>query len=140
MSELLDGFGIYAPAQSGDPEDKFVVFGFACSDESTDVETGTDKIQIPVPYDFTASGVFIYASDAPTGSDFILDANFNSSSIFSVLPTIENGENSSLDATTQPVLSKTSFTKGDVLAVDFDQVGSTNPGKGIKFFIQGTRT
>jgi len=119
----------------------FEVFSFAASDESTDLSVGTAKITGHWPYNFVMTSMFIGVSTAPTGSTLIVDFNDkDGNSIFSVNPTIDEGEFTSLTADTPPVISTTTFVKGDKWTIDVDQKGLTIAGKGLKFYIIGTKS
>lgn len=119
----------------------FEVFSLAISDEISDLTTGTAKITVHWPYNFTLQSVFIGVNTAPTGTSLIVDVNDNSgNTIFSTRPTILVSEFTSLTNGTQPVLITTSFTKGQKLTVDIDQIGSTVTGKGLKLYMIGIKS
>lgn len=119
----------------------FEVFSLAISDETSNLTAGTAKITVHWPYNFTLQSVFIGVNTAPTELTLIVDVNDNSgNSIFSTRPTILISEFTSLTNGTQPVLVTTSFTKGQKLTVDIDQVGSTISGKGLKLYMIGIKS
>lgn len=111
----------------------------AASDESTDLTTGTAKISIPIPFDMIVTEVFANVNTAPTGSAISVDINEDGVSILSTVITIDAGETSSLTAATPPVISDNSLTKGNVLSVDIDAIGSTVAGTGLKVVVSGYR-
>lgn len=108
----------------------------ACSDLTSDLATGTNVGYVASPKTGTISTVWISVLEAPTGSVLTVDINKNGSTILSTKLTIDPTENTSLTAATAAVLSDTSVTKGDILAVDIDGVGSTTTGKGLITYIE----
>lgn len=113
---------------SGDATELGNIFavGIALSQKDTDIEADTAIADFNIPEDGTLIGYFITVSVAPIGSSAIFDVNLTGTgTILSTKITIESGEYSSLDATTQPVLSTTSVTKGQYGTVDCDQTGAT---------------
>ncbi len=115
---------------------------FPLSDFSSTQSIGTNKARFPVPWDCTlieAQGYCV--SENPSGANFIIDVNVvGSTSIMADLITIEDGEQSSLTATTQPTFQSATLSKGNILSFDFDLVGSTNSGKGIQVVLIVTRS
>lgn len=89
------------------------------------ITTGTDKDVLE-----TAPAVSqvlrIWASNGTPGTvqSTVIDVNINGTSILSTKLTIEAGEESTDTAANQPVLSTTSWSHGDRLSVDYDQVGT----------------
>jgi hypothetical protein len=59
--------------------------------------------------------------------------------ILSTKITIENGEYTSLDATTQPVISDSALADDAQITIDVDQVGDET-ATGLKVYLIGTRT
>ena len=117
------------------------VFIIACSDEDTDLTSGiTAKATFTVPYTYTLTDVKAAVNSAPTGSNLIVDINKNGSSILSTKLSIDDGETSSSTAATPVVISDSSLPDGSVISIDIDQVGGTNPGKGLKVTLYATRS
>lgn len=113
---------------------------FACSDEATALTTGTAKITLHAPFDFTLKSLFAGLTTAQaSGSIFTVDVNKNGATILSTKITIDNTETSSLTAATPPVISTTSFSKGDIITVDIDQVGN-GTATGLKVYMEVIRT
>lgn len=112
-------------------------FNFACSDETSDLATGTvfEFILLdPIP---SVQRVDFSVTTAPTGSTIILDVKKNGTTIYSTKPTIDATEFSTLTASTDQVLSGLiNFIAGDKLEVVIDQVGSTIAGIGLKARLQ----
>ena len=115
-------------------------FGIACSDESTAVTTGASKVTFRMPYAMTLTSVRASVTTAPTGSSLIIDINEGGASILSTKLSIDAGEKTSTTAASAAVLSDTSLADDAEITVDFDQVGSTIAGTGVKIWLLGTRT
>lgn len=94
-----------------------------------DITVKTGVAVFPCPERLTLQSVFITLGIAPTGSNVIYDINVAGSSILSTRITIEAGQNSSLDATTQPVISSANIARGAAITVDCDQIGATVAGQ-----------
>lgn len=115
-------------------------FGVACSDETTAVTTGTSKVTFRMPYAMTLTSVRASVNTAPTGSSLIIDINEEGVSILSTKLSIDADEKTSTTASSTAVLSDTSLADDAEITVDFDQVGSTIAGTGVKIWLLGTRT
>lgn len=118
------------------PTESFVI---ACSDEETDLETGT-KVTFRIPYAFTITAVRASLTTAPTGSTLVVDINENGASILSTKISIDVSETTSTTAATPPVISDSSLADDSSITIDIDQIGSSNAGAGLKVTIIGNRT
>ena len=112
----------------------------ACSDETTAITTGTAKVTFRMPYAFTLSAVRASVTTAPTGSTILIDINETSTTILSTKLMIDASEKTSTTATTPAVISDTSLADDAEITIDFDQVGSTIAGAGVKVYLIGNRT
>lgn len=112
----------------------------ACSDETTDLTTGTSKVTFRMPYAFTLSEVRSSLSGAPAGAALVVDVNENGSSILATKLSIDAGEKTSTTAATSAVISDTSLADDAEITIDVDQVGSSSAGKGLKVYLIGTKT
>lgn len=112
----------------------------AASDESTAITTGTNKITFRFPYALTLTGIRASVGTAPTGSTIIIDVNESGTTIFSTKLTIDAGEETSTTAATAAVISDTAIADDAEITIDFDQVGSSTAGAGVKITFYGTRT
>lgn len=84
---------------------------------------GTKLAQALIPGSFSIPKVILYADNAPTGADLIVDINKNGSTIFTTQanrPKISAGNHSGESGTP----NVTSLAKGNRVSVDIDQVGS----------------
>ena len=104
----------------------------AASDETTAITTGTAKRTFRMPYAATLTGVRASFTTAPTGSTAIIDINKNGASILSTKLSVDATEKTSMTAATPPVISSSALANDDEITIDFDQVGSTVAGAGVK--------
>jgi len=113
--------------------------GVACSDETTNLTTGTAKATFRMPYAMYVNEVRANVNTAPSGSTIIVDVNKNASSIFSTRVTIDSAEKTSKTAATAAVITTNSLADDDEITIDIDQIGSTTAGKGLKVWLIGYR-
>ena len=118
------------------PEDIYII---ACSDETTDLATGTSVASFVMPTAGTLTGVKADVNTAPVGATITVDVNEAGVSVLSTLVTIDDGETSSSTAATPPVISDSALASGAVISFDIDQVGSTTAGNGLKLTLYVTR-
>jgi hypothetical protein len=111
----------------------------ACSDESTAITAGVGKVTFRMPYAFTLSEVRASVNTAPTGSTILIDINEGGVTILSTKLMIDAGEKTSTTAATPAVISDAALADDAEITVDFDQVGATIAGKGVKVTLIGTR-
>jgi len=112
----------------------------ACSDETTDLTTGTAVVTLRMPYAMTVSAVKASVTTAPTGAALQVDINEAGVSILSTVLSIDAGETTSTTAATPAVVSDSSLAADAEITIDIDQVGSTIAGAGLKVTLNGTRT
>jgi hypothetical protein len=111
----------------------------ACSDETSNLTTGTAKVTFRMPYAMTLSSVRASVNTAPTGSTLIVDINEAGSTILSTKLSIDASELTSATAATAAVISDTALADDAEITIDIDQIGSTIAGKGLKIVLKGTR-
>ena len=111
----------------------------ACSDESTNLTTGTAKVTFRAPYAFTLTGVRASVNTAPTGSTLIVDINEGGTSVLSTKLSIDASEKTSTTAASAAVISDSAIADDAEITIDIDQIGSTVAGKGLKVTLIGTR-
>jgi hypothetical protein len=111
----------------------------ACSDEATNLTTGTAKVTFRMPYAMTLSSVRASVNTAPTGSTLIVDINEGGSTILSTKLSIDASELTSTTAATAAVISDTALADDAEITIDIDQIGSTIAGKGLKVVLKGVR-
>ena len=129
-----------AGASSADvAEAKIQNFIIACSDETSNLTTGT-KVTFRMPYAFTVTEVRASLTTAGTGGTLVtVDINESGTTILSTKITIDASETTSEDAATPPVISDTGLADDAQMTIDIDNVGSTNAGKGLKVYIIGVK-
>lgn len=114
-------------------------FSFACSDESTDLTTGTGVVSYRMPYDFVVTEVRASVNTAPVGATVTVDINADGTSILSTKLTIDASEKTSETAATAAVISDSTLGDDSEITIDIDQVGSSTAGKGLKVTLLGYR-
>jgi hypothetical protein len=125
--------GLMRPVDLGD------VIVLACSDETTDLATGTAKVTFRMPWAATLTDVRLSVNTAPTGSALIVDVNEGGVSVFGTLPQIDDGDTTSVGSVVAPVISDSALAADAEITVDIDQVGSSAAGKGLKVALYVTR-
>jgi hypothetical protein len=111
----------------------------ACSDETTDLATGTAVVTFRMPYAMTLTAVRASVTTAPVGADIIVDINEGGSSVLTTEISIDDGEKTSTTAATPPVISDSALADDAEITIDIDQIGSTTAGAGLKVALIGTR-
>ena len=112
----------------------------ACSDETSDLTTGTAKVTFRMPFAMTLSDVRASVGTAPTGATVTVDINEGGTSILSTKLTIDATEKTSTTAATAAVISDSALADDAEITIDIDQVGSTVAGAGLKVTLIGERT
>lgn len=116
-----------------------VEFGVAISDLSTLLTVGIDKAVFFAPCDLQNITTFVgVATQQAAGSLLTFNVKKNGTTMYSTKPTIDNNESTSLTAATPPVHSVNTWTKGDKISIDIDQVG-TALAKGASVYFSGDR-
>ena len=112
----------------------------ACSDETTAITAGTNKVRFRMPRAMTLTAVRATVNTAPTGSTIIVDINEGDTpvSILSTKLSIDATEKTSTTAATAAVISDTALADDAEISIDFDQVGATIAGAGLKVWLIGT--
>lgn len=109
--------------------------GFAVSDETTALSTGTSLITFRMPYEKQVSMVrATLTTEQTSGTKFTVDILQNGVSIFSTLLTIDNGEKTSTTAVIQSILSTTTLLDDAEITVDINQVGD-GTATGLKVWL-----
>ena len=120
---------------------KFPVdIGLACSDETSDLSTGTGKLTFRMPHAMTLTEVRASVTTAPTDAEIIVDINDSGTTIMDTDKLqIDMGEKTSTTSTMPATLSDTALGDDAEITVDIDQVGSTVAGAGLKVWLLGYR-
>lgn len=111
---------------------------FAISDLTTALATGDVHVGYAA-YNFTITSFWISVKTAPTISSLVVDVKKNGTSITSTKAGIDTTELTSLTGTA-PVLTTTSFTKGDLIIANIYQVGSGETGRGLQLYLEIIKT
>lgn len=110
-----------------------------CSDETSALTTGTNKVRFRAPYAFKVSAVRASVNTAPTGSTLIVDINEEGTTILSTKLSIDASEKTSTSAATAAVISDPDIADDAEVEIDIDQIGSTIAGAGLKVYLLGNR-
>ncbi len=111
-----------------------------CSDETSNLTTGTAKITFRMPYAMTLTDVRASVATAATGASLLtVDVNDGGTTILSTKLTFDASEKTTTTAATPRVISDTALADDAEITVDIDQIGSTLPGKGLKVWLIGYR-
>jgi hypothetical protein len=113
--------------------------GVACSDETTDLATGTGVVTFRMPYAMTLTGVRAGVTTAPTGSTIIVDINEAGTSVLGTKLSIDATEKTSTTAASAATITDSALADDAEITIDIDQVGSTVAGAGLKVWLIGTR-
>ena len=113
--------------------------GIACSDETSNLTTGTAKVTFRMPYAMTLTAVRLNVNTAPTGSALVVNVLQGGSSVFSTKPQIDAGTKTSVGSGTSQVISTSALTSDSEITINIDQIGSTIAGKGLKVWLIGTK-
>ena len=112
----------------------------ACSDETTALTTGTNKVRFRMPQAMTLTAVRATVNTAPTGSTLVVDINEGDTpvSILSTKLSIDATEKTSTTAATAAVISDSALADDAEISIDIDQIGATVAGAGLKVWLIGT--
>ena len=121
---------------------KTEVIGISCSDETSDLETGTAKATFHMPYAFTLTGVKATVTTAPVGSVLTVDINEAGSTILTTKLTIDASEKTSATAATAAVIGGAgpALAADALMTIDIDGIGSSTAGTGLKVWLVGYQT
>lgn len=115
------------------------VIQLACSDETTALTAGTNKVTFRMPYAMTLTAVRASVTTAPTGSTLVVDINEAGTSILSTKLSIDVTGETSTTATTPAVISDSALADDAEITIDIDQIGTSTAGAGLKVTLIGTR-
>jgi hypothetical protein len=113
-------------------------FVIACSDEVSNLSTGTSKITFRSTSELSINEIRASVATAPVGSSIIIDVKQNGVSLFSSLLQIDAGSKTSVTSSSPPVLSTTILDDDAEITIDIIQVGASTPGTGLKVAILGS--
>ena len=126
--------GATAPNWTND----FETIGIACSDMTTAITAG-EKVALDVPFNFVVTRVYASIKTAPTGSALTIDVEDEGTSILNAVLSIAASANNAETSTFTGSATSYTFTKGDLISIDVDSIGSTVAGAGLIVFLEGYR-
>lgn len=112
--------------------------GFALSDETTDLTTGTAKITFRMPFAGTLTAVRASLATVSSSGVVTVDINKNGTTMLSTKLTIDASEETSATAAAAAVISVSSLALDDEVTMDIDTAGTG--AKGLKVWLTITRT
>lgn len=112
----------------------------ACSDETSDLTTGTAKATFRMPHAVTLTDVRASVGTAPVGSTIQVDINEGGVSVLSTVLSIDASEKTSTTAATPAVISDSALADDAEITIDIDQIGSSTAGAGLKVTLIGKRS
>jgi hypothetical protein len=112
------------------------VIGIACSDETTVLTIG-QKVAMDMPHDFVITRVYASLTTAPSVSALTLDIEDEGTSLLNAVLSIGTSANNAETSTFASAATSYALSKGDLLTVDIDSVGTLNAG--LKVFLEGYR-
>lgn len=125
----------WTPWSSSSVTQSFVI---ACSDETTAITAGTNKVRFRMPYAFNLTAIRASLGTAQaSGSIVTVDVNESGSSILSTKLTIDNTEKTSTTAATPAVISDSSLASDAEITIDVDRIGD-GTAAGLKVTLIGT--
>jgi len=130
----LDGIDAGAEVNNSD------IYVIACSDETTDLTTGTAKATFRMPAAGTLTAVRASVTTAPAGSALVVDINEAGTSVLSTKLSIDATEKTSTTAAAAAVISDSALAADAEITIDIDQIGSTTAGTGLKVQLEVTRS
>jgi len=118
-----------------------IEYVIACSDETSDLTTGTAKVTFRAPVAFLLTGVAASVNTAPTDADIEVDINNGANSALSTKLSIDASEKTSATAASAAVIDTDydDIAADAEITIDIDQIGSTIAGKGLKVVLKGVR-
>jgi hypothetical protein len=109
----------------------------ACSDETTPITVGTNKVIFRMTYGFVLSGVRASLTTAQTsGNLFTVDIRQNGISILSTKLSIDNTQKSSVTSSIQAVINTAILTDDSEISINVDQIGN-GTATGLKVYLIG---
>ena len=111
----------------------------ACSDETTAITAGTNKVTFRMPHAMTVTSVRASLTTAQTSGLVVkVDINQNGSSVLGTTLSIDNTEKTSVTATFPATITTSALADDAEITVDVDQIGN-GTATGLKVTIIGTR-
>jgi len=135
---IINGINISEPEiPENELSEKRELF-FALSDETSNLTLG-NLISFRMPFAMVLSEVRISVNEAPTVSSIIVDIKESGVSIFSTRVSIDATELTSVTAATPAVISDLNLADDALITISTTQIGSGNPGKGLKILFKGRK-
>ena len=111
----------------------------SASDEESALTVSAKLTTFRAPYPLSLAYVRASLTNAPAGSDLIVDVLLDGVSLFSTPIHIDPGETTSKTSATQAVLSTVLVPDDGELTIDVLQIGSVASGTGLKVAVTGVK-
>jgi hypothetical protein len=122
-----------------DVVNKTEVIQAACSDETTALTAGTNKLTFRMPYAMTLTAVRASLSTAQTSGTLVtVDINLNGATVLGTKLTFNNGQKTTTTATTPATITSSTLTDDGEITIDIDAIGD-GTAKGLKITLIGYR-
>ncbi len=138
-TQFVNGIDSAGALTYGTPAGAAVEIGLACSDETSDLTTGTAKVTFRMPHAMTLTAVRASVTTASTGSTIIVNIKEGGTTVLGTKLSIDASERTSTTAASAATITDSALADDSEITIDIDQVGSSTPGKGLKIWIIGTR-
>ena len=100
----------------------------ACSDETTDITTGTAKVTFRAPHAMTITGVRASLTTASSSGDPTVDINEGGTSILGTKLSIDANEKTSTTAATPATITDNTIADDAEITIDIDAAGTGATG------------
>lgn len=117
----------------------YAVIQVACSDQTTAIAAGTNKVRFRMPHAMTLTAVRGSLAGAASSGTFTVDINENGSSILSTKLTFDANEKTTTTAATPAVISDSALADDAEISIDVDDDGAGD-AVGLIVTLIGTRT
>lgn len=115
-----------------------VIIQVACSDESTAIVTGTNKVRFRMPHAMTVTAVRASLTGAASSGTFTVDIHESGTTILSTKLTFDAGEKTTTTAAVPAVISDSALADDAEITIDVDD-DAAGDAVGLKVTIIGTR-
>lgn len=137
--QFVNGIDSAGALTYGTPAGAAVEIGVACSDETTDLTTGSAKVTFRMPHGMTLTGVRASVTTASAGSTIIVNIKEGGTTVLGTKLSIDASERTSTTAASSATITDSTLADDAEMTIDIDQVGSSTAGTGLKVWLIGTR-
>lgn len=107
------------------------------TDKTSALVTGVSAQRFKAPYDgYIDASTYAGVDTKLTSGSLVIDMKVNGVSVMSTKFTVDSNKDSTIESTTQPVFSTTSFSRGDIFTFHHDSVGSGGKGSYVSLVMR----